>query len=255
MSVDLFRLNGKNVLITGSAQGLGFVLAKGLGQAGATIILNDIVQEKLDRAVEILRHEGIDTHGVLFDVRKKEEIASAVEHIENEIGPIDVLFNNAGIQRRYPLEDFPEDVWDDIMDINLKGVFLTSQQVAKRMIARKRGKIVNTCSLQSELGRETIAPYAASKGGVRMLTRNMSVDWGKYNIQVNGIGPGYFITDMTQNLADDPTFDNWIKNRTPAHRWGLPEELVGSAIFLASDASNFINGHIIYVDGGILASI
>ena len=255
MSIDLFKLDGKNILITGSAQGLGFVLAKGLGQAGATIILNDIVKEKLDNAVKTLRQEGIDTHGVLFDVRKKAEIAEAVEKIENEIGPIDVLFNNAGIQRRFPLEDFPEDVWDDIMDINLKGVFLTSQQVAKYMIARKRGKIINTCSLQSELGRETISPYAASKGGVRMLTRNMSVDWGKYNIQINGIGPGYFITEMTQKLADDLQFDSWIKNRTPAHRWGLPEELVGTAIFLASDASNFINGQIIYVDGGILASI
>jgi gluconate 5-dehydrogenase len=255
MSTSLFDLTGKMALITGSGQGLGFVIARGLGKAGATIVLNDIDKDKLDKAVEILRNEGIETHGSLFNVTKKDEIEKEVRFIEEKIGPIDILFNNAGIQRRIPLEDFPESDWDDIMEINLKGVFLTSQQVVKGMISRRRGKIVNICSLQSELGRQTIAPYAASKGGVKMLTRGMAVDWGKHNIQTNGIGPGYFITEMTQKLADDPEFDAWLKARTPADRWGFPEELVGTAIFLSSEASNFINGQIIYVDGGILASI
>lgn len=255
MSTELFSLKGKNVLLTGSGQGLGFVIARGLGNAGATVILNDIDQDKLDKAVATLKSEGIQTYGSLFNVTKKDEIAQAVDKIEKDIGPIDVLFNNAGIQRRIPLEDFPESDWDAIMEINLKGVFLTSQQVVKGMISRKRGKIVNICSLQSELGRQTIAPYAASKGGVKMLTRGMAVDWGKHNIQTNGIGPGYFITEMTKKLADDPQFDAWLKARTPADRWGFPEELVGTAIFLSSEASNFINGQVIYVDGGILASI
>jgi len=255
MSMSLFDLTGKMALITGSGQGLGLVIARGLGKAGATIVLNDIDKDKLDKAVETLRSEGIETYGSVFNVTKKDEIAREVKYIEENIGPIDILFNNAGIQRRIPLEEFPESDWDDIMEINLKGVFLVSQQVAKGMIARRRGKIVNICSLQSELGRQTIAPYAASKGGVRMLTRGMAVDWGKYNIQTNGIGPGYFITEMTKKLADDPQFDAWLKARTPADRWGLPEELVGTAIFLSSEASNFINGQIIYVDGGILASI
>ncbi len=250
-----FGLAGKRVLITGSAQGLGFIIARGLGRAGATVILSDIDKTKLDKAVETLNTEGINTFGRIFNVTKKDQISEAVEDIEQSIGPIDILINNAGIQRRIPLEDFPESDWKEILDINLTGVFLTSQQVAKKMIARKSGKIINICSLQSELGRHTIAPYAASKGGVKMLTRNMAVDWGKYNIQVNGIGPGYFLTEMTRNLAEDQVFDSWLRARTPANRWGDPEELVGTAIFLSSKASNFINGQIIYVDGGILASI
>ena len=255
MMNSMFSLKGKIVLITGSGQGLGYVMARGLGKAGATIVLNDIDQGRLDKSVESLKTDGINAYGSVFNVTKKEEIVKAVADIENNIGPIEILVNNAGIQRRAPLEDFPESDWDDIMAINLKGVFLTSQQVVKGMIARKSGKIINICSLQSELGRNTIAPYAASKGGVKMLTRGMAVDWGKYNIQVNGIGPGYFITDMTRPLAEDAKFNAWLCARTPADRWGDPEELVGTAVFLSSNASDFINGQVIFVDGGILAAI
>lgn len=250
-----FGLKGKIALITGSAQGLGFTMARGLGKAGAKIVLNDIDQGKLDRAVEKLKSEGIETFGSLFNITKKAQIEEGVRTIEETIGPIEILFNNAGIQRRAPLEDFPESDWREIIDINLTGMFLASQQAAKGMIARKSGKIVNICSLQSELGRKTIAPYAASKGGAKMLTRAMAVEWGMHNIQVNGIGPGYFLTEMTRPLAEDQEFDSWLRARTPADRWGDPEELVGTAIFLASPASNFINGQVIYVDGGILAQI
>lgn len=252
---SFFGLKGKTVLITGSAQGLGFIMARGLGRAGATVVLNDIDQDKLDKAVATLKNEGIETYGCLFNVTKKVQISEGVKTIEETVGPIDILFNNAGIQRRAPLEDFSESDWREIIDINLTGTFLTTQQVVKGMIARKAGKIINICSLQSELGRKTIAPYAAAKGGAKMLTRAMAVEWGMHNIQVNGIGPGYFLTDMTQKLADDPKFDSWLRARTPADRWGNPEELVGTAIFLSSSASNFINGQIIYVDGGILAAI
>lgn len=255
MSNSLFELSGKIALITGSAQGLGFIIAKGLGKAGATLIINARNQERIDKAVNLLKQEGINAHGSRFDVTKKEEITEAVKDIEERVGPISILVNNAGIQRRAPLEDFSESDWREIMDINLTGAFLTSQQVAKGMIARKEGKIINICSLQSELGRQNITPYASSKGGIRMMTRGMAVEWAKHNIQINGIGPGYFITEMTQPLADDPKFDSWICGRTPANRWGYPEELIGTAIFLSSQASSFINGQIIYVDGGILAGI
>jgi gluconate 5-dehydrogenase len=218
-------------------------------------VINDIRQDRIDQTVAALQSEGIEAYGSLFDVTQKEQIAAEVARIEDTIGPIDILINNAGIQKRLPLEDFPEADWRNILDINLTGVFLTAQQVVKGMIARKRGKIINICSLQSELGRKTIAPYAASKGGVKMLTRAMAVDWGHYNIQCNGIGPGYFLTEMTRPLAEDPVFDSWLCARTPADRWGDPEELVGTAVFLASPASDFINGQVIYVDGGILAAI
>lgn len=255
MSKSLFDLSGKIVLITGSAQGLGYTIARGLGKAGATLVINDMIQEKIDKAVAAFKQEGFAVFGSLFNVTVKDQIEKAVKKIEAEVGPIDVLVNNAGIQRRAPLEEFPEKDWDDIMNTNLKGAFLTSQQVVKGMIARKSGKIVNICSLQSELGRLSITPYAAAKGGLKMMTRGMAVEWAKHNIQINGIGPGYFITEMTKPLANDEVFDTWIRGRTPANRWGDPEELVGPAIFLASEASSFINGQVIYVDGGILAAI
>jgi gluconate 5-dehydrogenase len=251
----LFDLNGKNALITGSAQGLGLVLARGLGKAGANIIVNARTQEKIDVAVNLLKQEGITAYSSRFDVTCKEQISDAIKDIEDNIGSIDILVNNAGIQRRAPLEDFSESDWHDILETNLTGVFLTTQQVVKRMIVRRAGKIINICSMQSELGRQNITPYAASKGGLKMMTKGMAVEWAKYNIQINGIGPGYFITEMTQPLADDPKFNSWICSRTPANRWGDPEELIGAAVFLASEASNFVNGQIIYVDGGILAAI
>ncbi len=255
MSNALFDLTGRIALITGSSQGLGFAIARGLGQAGATLVLNGRNQEKLDRAVSLLSEEGLRVYGCSFDVADANHMHRAIPSLEKEVGPIDILLNNAGIQRRGPLETFEESTWREIIDTNLTGIFLTAKQVVQGMIARKSGKIINICSLQSELGRLTIAPYAASKGGVKMLTKAMAVEWGKYNIQVNGIGPGYFITEMTRPLAEDPKFDSWVKSRTPAARWGDPSELVGTAVFLASHASDFVNGQIIYVDGGILAAI
>jgi len=255
MPLNLFSLDGKTALITGSSRGLGLVLARGLGTAGAKLILNGKNEKRLLQAVEKLKIEGFDAYGYPFDITDKEQIVKQVSNIEYEIGLIDILVNNAGIQRRKPLEEFEEPDWREIIDTNLTGAFLVSQQVVKSMIKQKSGKIINICSLQSELGRETIAPYAAAKGGLKMLTKAMAVEWAKYNIQINGIGPGYFITEMTRPLSENKDFDQWLKNRTPAHRWGDPEELIGSIIFLASPASNFINGQIIYVDGGILAAI
>ena len=253
--VDLFCLEGKIALVTGSSQGLGFVLSRGLARAGASVVLNGRNEEKLDGAVRALKEEGLDAQGYAFDVTDGAQIKKGIGKIEREVGPIDILVNNAGIQRRGPLEDFSEKDWQDLLNTNLTAVFLVSRQVAKGMITRKKGKIINIHSLQSEIARVTIAPYSASKGGVKMLTKGMATDWGKYNIQVNGIGPGYFITEMTRPLADNPEFDSWIKGRTPMARWGDPEELVGTAVFLASPASSFITGQIIYIDGGILATI
>ena len=255
MKNELFDLSNKIALVTGSGQGLGFTIARGLGMAGASLVLNDINEEKLDRAVSILSKEGITVYGCSFNVIDKKQIHQKISALEKKLGPIDILVNNAGIQRRGPLETIEESVWREVIDINLTGVFLTSQRVVPGMIAQKSGKIINICSLSSEIGRPTIGPYTASKGGLKMLTKAMAVEWGKHNIQVNGIGPGYFITDMTRTLAEDPKFDTWIRSRTPAGRWGDLSELVGTAIFLASRASDFVNGQIIYVDGGILASL
>jgi len=252
---NLFSLVGKTALITGSSRGLGYVIAKGLGLAGAKIVLNGRNEERLEKAVNQLKKEGFNVDGYSFDITKKQEIDEKISLIEKETGSIDILINNAGIQKRALLIEMEELSWREVIETNLTGVFLVSQRVVKGMIAKKSGKIINICSLQSELGRATIAPYAAAKGGLKMLTKNMTVEWARYNIQINGIGPGYFITEMTHPLAENTQFDQWLKNRTPAHRWGQPEELIGTAIFLASPASDFINGQIIYVDGGILASI
>ncbi len=252
---ELFSLEGRTALITGSSQGLGWILARGLGRAGATVILNGRNEQKLESAVVRLKDEGVNTQGYRFDVTDSSQIKESIDRIETEVGPIEILVNNAGIQRRGPLEGFSEKDWQDILNTNLTAVFLVSRQVVQKMIARKRGKIINILSLQSEIARITIAPYSASKGGVKMLTKGMATDWGKYNIQVNGVGPGYFITAMTKPLADNRDFDSWIKKRTPLARWGDPEELVGTVVFLASNASSFITGQIIYIDGGILATI
>lgn len=251
----MFDLAGKIALITGSGSGLGFTLARGLGQAGAQIVLNGRNRQKLENAANTLQSEGIRCWNVPFDVTDENQVIAAIEHIENNIGPIHILMNNAGLQHRQPLDQVALENWQKVIDVNLTGVFVTSKHAVRGMIERKSGKIVNICSLLSEAGRATIGPYAASKGGLKMLTKGMAVDWGKYNIQVNGIGPGYFITEMTQPLADDPDFDSWLKKRTPANRWGQPEELVGTAVYLCSQASNFVNGQIIYVDGGILATL
>lgn len=255
MSWELFDLTGKIALITGSSRGLGYTLAGGLGRAGATVILNGVNPERLDSAVQTLRSSGVQAYGAAFDITQAQEIQAQVARIEAELGPIDILVNNAGIQIRRPLEDFDERDWQRLLDVNLTGAFLTSKAVARGMIARRAGKIINICSIQSELGRPTITPYTAAKGGLKNLTRGMAAEWGRYNLQVNGLGPGYFITEMTQPLAADEKFDTWLKARTPAQRWGDPAELIGAAIFLASQASSYVNGHILYVDGGMLACV
>lgn len=251
----LFELQNKVALITGSSHGLGFSIARGLGQAGATLVLNGRDEEKLENAVSNLSGERLSAFGYAFDVTKEEQIQTSIPLIEQEVGPIQILVNSAGIQKRGPLEQIEESVWREVIDINLTGVFLASKHVAQRMIVRKSGKIINICSLMSEFGRPTTGPYAAAKGGVKMLTKAMAVEWAKYNIEVNGIGPGYFLTEMTRPLAEDPKFDAWIRSRTPAGRWGDPAELVGTAIYLASSASDFVTGQIIYVDGGIFSAL
>jgi len=251
MSLELFDLTGTLTLITGSGQGIGFTLAKGLAQAGSAVVLNDINKERLDNAVALLKKEGLKAYGFVFDVRNEKEIGEQIHSIENGIGPINILVNNAGIQIRAPLEKFGTNDWQRILDVNLTGAFFTSKAVVQRMIKNKAGKIINICSIQSELARPTIAPYTASKGGLRNLTRGMATDWGRYNIQVNGIAPGYFKTEMTKALYEDEKFDAWLRARVPANRWGDPSELIGAAIFLTSKASDYVNGHILYVDGGL----
>lgn len=255
MPKGLFDLTGKRALITGSGRGLGYTLARGLGQAGAAVELNDIDSSLLKKAVDSLCKEGIDASGTGFDVRDAGAIANGVSAIEKERGGIDILVNNAGIQIRAPLEEFDEAAWRRLIDINLTGVFLVSKAVVKGMIARKSGKIINIGSVQCELARPTIAPYTAAKGGVKNLTRGMATDWGKYNIQVNSIAPGYLKTEMTQAIYDDPKFNAWLCGRTPANRWGDPEDLVGAAVFLSSRASDYISGQVVFVDGGLTSCV
>jgi gluconate 5-dehydrogenase len=250
-----FDLTGRTALITGSSAGIGHALAIGLSGAGARIVLNGRDTGKLDRAAAALRAGGADVIAMPFDVTDGAAVTQGVARIEAEVGPIDILVNNAGMQRRAPLEQFEEAHWHELMKTNVDSVFLVGQAVARCMIPRGRGKIINVCSVQSELGRPNIAPYTASKGAVKMLTKGMAIDWGPHGIQVNGLGPGYFKTELNQALVSNPDFSNWLVNRTPSRRWGDVEDLAGAAIFLASDASNFVNGHILYVDGGVTATL
>lgn len=252
---SLFSLSGKTALVTGSSRGLGFVLARGLGRAGARVVLNGRDETVLSSAAEKLRAEGLAVTVSAFDVTDSAQVDEGIGRAEAAAGPMEILVNNAGIQRRRPLEDFPEEDFRAVMETNLTSAFLVSKRVARGMIERKSGKIVNVCSLQSEVGRPSIAPYAASKGALKMLTRGMAVEWARHGIQVNAIGPGYFKTEMTKALVEDPDFDRWIRGRTPAGRWGDPEELVGLLVYLCSPASSFVNGQIVYVDGGLLAGI
>jgi gluconate 5-dehydrogenase len=251
----LFDINRKRILITGSSSGIGYILAEGLAKAGASVILNGRNPEKVDAAVSSLSQEGYNVVGFAFDITNPGEVQHHITHIENNLGGIDVLVNNAGIQHRAPLEEFALEDWNKLLSIDLTGAFIVSKAVVNGMIQRRSGKIVNICSLQSELARPSIAPYAAAKGGLKMLTRAMATEWAKHNIQVNGIAPGYFKTAMTKALYENPEFDSWLCKRTPANRWGNPEELVGTLIYLSSDASSFVNGQLIFVDGGITACI
>lgn len=252
MSVmELFNLKGRRALITGSSQGIGYGLAQGLAKSGAEVILNGRDTRKLDEAVGRLTANGYRVQGVTFDVTDKSEVAQAIAKIETEIGAIDILINNAGMQFRTPLEEYPDEKFDELLRVNVKSVFLVGQAVARHMIKRGKGKIINICSVQSELGRPSIAPYTATKGAVKMLTKGMCADWAKHGLQINAIGPGYFKTPLNQALVDNPEFSSWLEKRTPAGRWGDVDELVGAAIFLSSDASSFVNGHVLYVDGGI----
>ena len=256
MSTDLFRLDGQRALVTGSTQGLGHALARGLARAGAHVIINGRNPEKTDAVVETLLRDGFSATGYAFDVTRETEVVEGVRRIESdEVGPIEILVNNVGVHRRAPLQDMTNEMWDTVIHANLTSAFTVSREVARGMLQRERGKIINVCSLMSDLGRPTTGNYAAAKGGLRMLTRVMAVEWAASNLQINAIGPGYFATEMTRDLVDDEAFNTWICARTPAGRWGKPEELVGTAIYLASGASSFVNGQILYVDGGLTAAI
>ncbi|MGY2960067.1 gluconate 5-dehydrogenase [Pseudomonas sp. TE36184] len=250
-----FQLNGRRALITGSGKGIGLELARGLGAAGATVVINDRNSDRAQLIASQLRDEGVSTEIAVFDVTDQAQVFEVINSFEAQTGAIDILVNNAGIQRRAPLEDFAANDWHELMRVNLDGVFHVSQAVARHMIARRRGKIINICSVQSELARPTIAPYAASKGAVKMLTKGMCAEWACHGIQANGLAPGYFATQMNQALVDNPEFSQWLCKRTPAGRWGRVEELRGAAVFLASAASDFINGQTIFVDGGLTSVV
>ncbi|AGQ27355.1 gluconate 5-dehydrogenase [Streptococcus pyogenes] len=258
---NMFSLQGKIALITGASYGIGFEIAKAYAQAGATIVFNDIKQELVDKGLAAYRELGIEAHGYVCDVTDEAGIQQMVSQIEDEVGVIDILVNNAGIIRRTPMLEMAVEDFRQVIDIDLNAPFIVSKVVLPSMIAKGHGKIINICSMMSELGRETVSAYAAAKGGLKMLTKNIASEFGEANIQCNGIGPGYIATPQTAPLRERQAdgsrhpFDQFIIAKTPAARWGTTEDLAGPAVFLASDASNFVNGHILYVDGGILAYI
>ena len=255
ITADTFRLDGRLALVTGSSAGIGLGIARGLAQAGAAVVLNGRDAARLAATAQQLRSEGLQVHERSFDVCDPAAVEAAVTEIESALGPIEILVNNAGTQHRAPFHEFPAAEWDRLMRTNLDSVFHVGQAVARRMVPRKRGRIINICSVMSELGRPTIAPYTASKGAVKMLTKGMAIDLGPHGINVNGIGPGYFKTELNARLVADEAFSGWLLNRTPSRRWGDVEDLAPAAVFLASDASRFVNGHILYVDGGVTASV
>lgn len=257
MSQTLFDIKGKVALVTGSTHGLGMSMAMGLGKSGATIIVNgNSSQEKIDIAVAEYKKQGINAVGYKFNVADENQVIAAIKKIESEVGVIDILINNAGIIKRTPLAEMEVADFKQVIDIDLVSPFIVSKHVVKGMMERKSGKIINICSMMSQLGRNTVGAYAAAKGGLVMLTKNMATEWARFNIQVNGIGPGYFATSQTAPIrVEGNPFNDFIVNRTPAKKWGDPNDLAGAAIFLSSKASDFVNGHILYVDGGILATI
>ena len=254
MSTSLFSLAGRTALVTGSARGLGYGIARGLAQAGAKVVLNGTRANTTEEARRTLEGEGLLAHALPFDVTDDAAVADAFARLDAQDIAVDILVNNAGIQFRKPMVDLDPADWRRVLEVDLTSAFLVSQQAARRMIARGRGgKIINIASLMSQAARATVAPYTAAKGGIKTLTHSMVAEWAQFNIQANAIGPGYMATDMNEALMNDPAFDAWVKGRTPARRWGQPDELVGAAVFLASPASNYVNGQLIYVDGGMLA--
>lgn len=261
MDMKIFSLEGKVALVTGASYGIGFAMASAYADAGATIVFNDINQELVDKGIDNYKEIGITAHGYVCNVTNEEQVISIVAQIEREIGIIDILVNNAGIIKRIPMCEMTAEQFRQVIDIDLNGPFIMSKAVIPSMIKKGHGKIINVCSMMSELGRETVSAYAAAKGGLKMLTKNIASEYGEFNIQCNGIGPGYIATPQTaplREIQEDGSkhpFDQFIIAKTPAARWGNAEDLQGSAVFLASEASNFVNGHILYVDGGILAYI
>lgn len=257
----MFSLKGKVALVTGASYGIGYAIAKGFAQAGATIVFNDINQELVNKGLESYKADGIDAHGYVCDVTNESAVNELISKIEAEVGVVDILVNNAGIIRRIPMTEMSADEFRKVIDVDLNAPFIVSKAVIPSMIKKGHGKIINICSMMSELGRETVSAYAAAKGGLKMLTKNIASEYGEFNIQCNGIGPGYIATPQTAPLREiQPDgsrhpFDSFIIAKTPAARWGTPEDLVGPAVFLASEASDFVNGHVLYVDGGILAYI
>jgi gluconate 5-dehydrogenase len=254
--MNIYDLKGKRALITGGTHGLGMAMAKGLGMAGAELIINDLDTSKIDSALSEYNQAGLKAYGYQFDVTNDDAVSKAIDKIEAEVGSIDILINNAGIIKRVPMVDMDTKDFRQVIDVNLVAPFIVSKYVGRYMINRKAGKVINICSMMSELGRDTVSAYAAAKGGLKMLTRNMSTEWAKYNVQVNGIGPGYFATTQTAPIrVNGHPFNDFIISRTPAGRWGEPDDLIGTTVFLASGASDYVNGQVIYVDGGLLATI
>lgn len=255
-SIELFNLTGKVALVTGGTHGLGMAVATALAGAGATLVINARKQENLDKAMQVYAEMGVEAKGYLFDVTDEAQVKASVSQISAEVGAIDILVNNAAIIKRIPALDMKVEEWNEVLNTDLTAPFIVSRTVAASMIQRGSGKIINMCSMMSEVGRNTVSAYAAAKGGLKMLTKNLATEWARYNIQVNAIGPGYFATEQTAPIrVGGHPFNDFIIQRTPASRWGEPEDLAGAAVFLASDASNFVNGQVIYVDGGILASL
>lgn len=247
---NLFDVKDKIVLITGSSRGIGYSIARGFAEAGSIVVINGTSDESVKKPVSELKSKGYKIYGMPFDVTRQKDIKKCIDNIEKNIGPIDVLINNAGMHKRAPLEEMMLEDWDRVIEVNLSAVFIISQIVARYMIKRAKGRIINIASINAEAARPTIANYCAAKGGLKMLTKSMATEWGRYNILTNAIGPGYFQTALTKPLADDPDFDSWVRSEVPLKRWGNVDELTGAAIFLASEASSYVNGHTLYVDGG-----
>ena len=253
MTTSLFDLSGRTALVTGSSRGLGRAMAEGLAQAGAGVVLNGSDPGRLADTASALRAAGHTVHEARFDVTDEAAIIAAFERLDAQGVAVDILVNNAGIQFRRPMVELDTADWRRVIEVNLTSAFVIGREAARRMIPRGRGKVVNIGSLMSDAGRATVAPYTAAKGGIKMLTRSMTAEWAQHGIQANAIGPGYMLTEMNQALVDDPSFNAWVVGRTPSRRWGRADELVGTVVFLASGASDYVNGQIIYVDGGMLA--